>query len=148
MPAPAPRLDAAALEEFLRADFPQTDASVFRVEDVTPTAVRARFHAAERHLRPGGTVSGPARMTLGDTAMYLAVPAMTGPVAQAATTSLDIHFLRRPPPGDLVADARLVKLGRSLAVGEVTIHGRTAEESFALATVTCPFPREAPETMR
>lgn len=103
MPATAPRMDAAALEEFLRTEFPQIDASVFRIEEVAPMSVRIRFHASERHLRPGRTVSGPALMMLADTAMYLAVLAMAGPVAQAVTTSLNIHFLRRPPAGELDA---------------------------------------------
>lgn len=138
-------MDAAALEDFLRAEFPQIDVSAFRVEEVRSMAVRARFRATERHLRPGGTVSGPALTTLADTAMYLAVLAMAGPVAQAVTASLNIHFLRRPLAGDLLADARLVKLGATLAVGEVTIHAGDPEEAFALATVTYALPRDREE---
>ena len=73
----------------------------------------------ERHLRPGGTVSGPAMMALADLALYVAMLAQIGPVALAVTTNLAFNFLRKPEPRGLVAECRLLKLGRRLAVGEV-----------------------------
>ena len=73
------------------------------------------------NLRPGGTLSGPTLMTMADTAMYFLLLSRLGPVALAVTTSLSINFLRRPPPADLLATARLLKLGSKLAVGEVHI---------------------------
>src|ERR687884_137197 len=72
---------------------------------------------ANRSLRPGGTVSGPVLMTLADVAIYVAILASIGWVPLAVTTNLNINFLRKPAPGDLMAECRLLKLGKRLAVG-------------------------------
>lgn len=94
----------------------------------------------ERYLRPGGTLSGPTLMTLADTAMYFLVLAQLGPIALAVTSNLNINFLRKPPPGDLHATARMLKLGKALAVGEV--HMRSPDGTLvAQASVTYALPR-------
>lgn len=72
-------------------------------------------------LRPGGTIGGPAMMTLADVTIWGAVLSMIGPVALAVTTDLTFHFLRKPPPGDLIATARILQLGRRLAIADCTI---------------------------
>jgi uncharacterized protein (TIGR00369 family) len=100
--------------------------------------VRLLYH--DRHLRPGGTISGPSLMTLADTAMYLAVLAMLGPVALAVTTNLNINFLRKPARADVIGQAKLLKLGKRLAVGEVTLYSDGDAEPVAHATGTYSIP--------
>ena len=101
---------------------------------------RLRLVASEKHLRPGGTVSGPSMFALADVCLYIAILAQIGPVALAVTTNLNINFLRRPSPGDLVADCRLLKLGNRLAVGEVFLHSQGEDEPVAHATGTYSIP--------
>jgi uncharacterized protein (TIGR00369 family) len=103
--------------------------------------VRLRYH--DRMLRPGGTVSGPSMMALADTAMWAAVLGALGPVAMTVTTHLDIDFLRFVGPNDVVADARILKLGRRLAVGDVLMTADGATEPCAHASVTYSIPPEA-----
>ncbi|MEM9556410.1 MAG: PaaI family thioesterase [Acidobacteriota bacterium] len=83
--------------------------------------VRLRLAADARHLRPGDTVAGPVLFTLADTALFALVMSIEGPVPLAVTSDLSIRFLRRPPPGDLIGEARLLRRGRRLVVGEVAL---------------------------
>lgn len=134
------RMDREALEAFLAEAFPQV-ARDFTVEEVRPMAIRMRLHVGERNLRPGGTVSGPAMFSLADVAVYLAILAMIGPEALAVTTNCSIDFMRKPAAGrDLVAEARLLKLGRVLAVGDVLLYSEGAAEPVARATLTYSIP--------
>ncbi|MEW6269140.1 MAG: PaaI family thioesterase [Thermodesulfobacteriota bacterium] len=135
-------MTAQELDDFLHREFPQVDEHRFRIEEVRGRAVRLRMPFDGRHLRPGGTVSGPSLMTLADTAMYVAVLAEIGPVPLAVTTNLTINFLRRPRPADVVAEARLLKLGRRLAVGEVALYSDGDPEMVAHATMTYSLPGE------
>jgi uncharacterized protein (TIGR00369 family) len=135
-------MDRDQLLEFLAGQFPQATAMGFAVEEVGEGTVRLRQPVDERHLRPGGTISGPTLMTLADTAMYLALLAAIGPVALAVTTNLNINFLRKPGLRDLVADAELLKLGKRLAVGAVTIYSDGVEGPVAHATLTYSIPAE------
>ena len=82
-------------------------------------------------------------MTIADTAMYYLVLVMIGPVALALTTNLNINFLRAPKLGDLIAEAKMLKLGKRLAVGEVTIRSDGSEDVVAHATVTYSIPPDA-----
>ena len=132
-------LDADAVAPLLAAQFPQAAAFV-AIEEVGPTQARCRWRYQADHLRPGGTVSGPTLMTLADTAMYVLVLAAIGPALLAVTSSLTIHFLRKPAPADLVATARLLKLGARLAVGEVTICSGDDPAPVAHATVSYALP--------
>ena len=100
--------------------------------------VRRRFTA--RSLRPGGTISGPTMMALTDFAMYVAILASIGPVPLAVTTNLNINFLRKPAQRDLIAEAKLIKLGKRLAVGDVAIYSDGEEEMVAHATSTYSIP--------
>lgn len=99
--------------------------SAFRihVESMHAGFVRMRLEADEKHLRPGGTIAGPVMFTLADTALYALTMTTEGPVPLAVTSDLSIRFLRRPRPGDLVAEARLLRRGRRLIVGEVSMLG-------------------------
>jgi uncharacterized protein (TIGR00369 family) len=134
------KMSAEELESFLYSHFPDMETASFRVEKVDERFARVRMLYHERHLRPGGTISGPSLMTLADTAMYMAVLAMIGPVALAVTTSLNINFLRKPAQADVIAEARLLKLGKRLAVGEVTMCSDGDAEPVAHATVTYSIP--------
>ena len=128
------------LEEFLKTHFPQMDDFRFRVESLQDKHLRLRLLYKELHLRPGGTISGPALMTLADTAVYLLTLAHIGPIAMAVTTNLNINFLRKPEPKDVIAETRLLKLGQRLAVGEVTMYSEGEDEIVAHATVTYSIP--------
>ena len=99
-----------------------------------------RLKAHSRNLRPGGTISGPAMFALADVALYVAILAQIGPVGLAVTTSMNINFLTKPPPGDLLGEARLFRLGKRLAVGEVSIRAQGEEAICAHATGTYSIP--------
>jgi len=135
-----PKMSAEELERFLYSHFPHIDDPDFRVELVEDRFARVRLRYQEKHLRPGGTISGPALMTLADTAAYIALLGMIGPVALAVTTNLNINFLRKPAQADVIAECRLLKLGKRLAVGEVTIYSEGDAEPVAHATVTYSIP--------
>lgn len=135
-----PQMTAAELEAFLAAQFPQMQSLPYRVEHVDDGSLLLRMFYHESQLRPGGTISGPSLMTLADTAMYFLVLAHIGPVALAVTTNLNINFLRKPQPGDVLAQANLLKLGARLAVGDVTMFSEGDAEPVAHATVTYSIP--------
>ena len=145
MPAPAkkPAMSAEAIVELLLAEFPQAfyPGCGHSIERVAYGDVRVRWRFAETSLRPGGTVSGPTMMELADFAMYVAVFSAIGPQPLAVTTNLNINFLRKPTRADLLADARLMKIGKRLAVGEVTIFSEGAEELVAHVTATYSIPQ-------
>ncbi|HYM00970.1 MAG TPA: PaaI family thioesterase [Blastocatellia bacterium] len=135
------KMTAAELEAFLHEHFPEEEKDrLFRVEEAAPMRSRIRLLYDDNHLRPGGTISGPSLMMLADTAMYLAVLAMIGPVSLAVTTNLNINFLKKPPQTDLIAECKILKLGKRLAVGEVTINSDGDPEPVAHATVTYSIP--------
>lgn len=137
-----PRMSAEELEQFLYSHFPDREHRFYRVEKVSEMSAQVRLKYDSRHLRPGGTISGPSMMALADTAMYIAVLGMIGPVAPAVTTNLNINFLRKPAPADIIAHAMLLKLGKRLAVGEVTMYSGEDPEPVAHATVTYSIPPE------
>jgi uncharacterized protein (TIGR00369 family) len=136
------RMNVTELEEFLHREFPQAfsqgDISI-ETADGRTSLLRQRF--SERMLRPGGTVSGPTLMALADFAMYVVLLSAIGPIALAVTTNLNINFLRKGSPGqDVVAVARLLKLGKRLAVGEVTLLSGTSPDPIAHVTSTYSIP--------
>ena len=133
-------MDVAQIERFLDEQFPQARALGASLKSVGGGKATLHIDADDRHLRPGGTVSGPTLMTLADTGAYLALLAEIGPVALAVTTSLTIHFMRKPPPGRIVTEAEILKLGRRLAVIQVTISAPNVDGPVAHATVTYAIP--------
>ncbi len=130
------------LERFLTAEFPQVfhPASGLSIEAVWEGGGRVRQAYSDGSVRPGGTISGPTMMALADFAMYVAVLTAIGPVPLAVTTNLNINFLRKPARRDLVAEARLLKLGGRLAVGEVTIRSDGEDAPVAHVTLTYSIP--------
>jgi uncharacterized protein (TIGR00369 family) len=132
------------LERFLAAEFPQAfhPESGLVIEAVWEAGCRVRQHFRADSIRPGGTISGPTMMALADFAMYVAVLAAIGPVPLAVTINLNINFLRKPGRRDLTAEARLLKLGKRLATGEVTIRSDGHEDPVAHVTSTYSIPRD------
>src|ERR1044072_8274961 len=107
-------MSAKQVAELLEHEFSQVASrgSPLRIEDAWHGGCRVRRAFSERSLRPGGTISGPTMMGLTDFAMYVAILASVGPVPLAVTTNLNINFLRKPAQRDLVAEARLIQLGK------------------------------------
>src|SRR5215472_1343757 len=142
-----PALARSDLESLLRREFPQAfnAGSGLSIEEVWHGGARVRQAYRQDFIRPGGTISGPTMMALADFAMYVAVLAAIGPVPLAVTTNLNINFLRKPGAADLLAEARLMKLGKRLAVGEVAIHsvGAGILVAHATSTYSIPDPSEA-----
>ena len=114
-----------------------------RLEDIAPMSATVRLIHHPRHLRPGGTISGPAMFAVCDAALFVAILSEMGPVAHAVTTSASINFLRKPGPVDLIGQARLIKLGKRLAVGEVAIYSDGESEMVAHATGTYSIPKRS-----
>jgi uncharacterized protein (TIGR00369 family) len=137
-----PVMTAEEIKDFMRESFPQARMPI-EIEELRDDFLRIRLEVTNRYLRPGDTVSGPTLMTLADTAMYYLLLGMIGPVALALTTSLNISFLRAPKLGDIIAEAEMLKLGKRLAVGQVTMYAEDKDEPVAHATVTYSIPPEA-----
>ena len=134
-----PLLSTDDVRAFLAREFPQIDRA-FALEEVGPMRARMRLLYHERHLRPGGTIAGPAMFGLADVALYAAILANVGEAGHAVTSNLNINFLKRPEPADLIGEARLLKLGKRLAVGEVAIYATHREELVAHAVGTYSIP--------
>jgi uncharacterized protein (TIGR00369 family) len=138
----APAMSAAELDHYLRREFPQVfrDGSGLSIEETWHGGGRVRQSFDAQSIRPGGTISGPTMMTLADFAMYVGILASIGPVPLAVTTNLNINFLRKPEAKDLIAECRLLKIGKQLAVGEVTIRSEGSDEPVAHVTSTYSIP--------
>jgi uncharacterized protein (TIGR00369 family) len=137
-----PRMSVDELEQFLDSHFPEMAQRAVSVERVEENFAQVRLRYHDRHLRPGGTISGPSLMMLADMAMYMALLAMIGPVALAVTTNLNINFLRKPAQADVIGECKLLKLGKRLAVGEVTMYSEGEADPVAHATVTYSIPAQ------
>jgi uncharacterized protein (TIGR00369 family) len=137
-----PALTHSELESFLRNEFPQVfkPGSGLSIEEIWHGGAQVRQAYREDFIRPGGTISGPTMMALADFAMYVAVLASIGAVPLTVTTNLSINFLRKPNAADLLAEAKLMKLGKRLAVGEVAIRSVGVMELVAHATSTYSIP--------
>lgn len=134
------QMTVAEIEAFLAEHFPRMNQMQLVIESLAPRQMRLRMGHHANQLRPGGTISGPTQMALADVGVYLLLLAHIGPVALAVTTNLNINFLRKPAPADMLAEVKLLKLGQRLAVGEVTMFSEGADEPVAHATVTYSIP--------
>lgn len=140
-------MQTGALTAFLAREFAQV-AGDFTITRVKEDLLEVRLNVADRHLRPGGTVSGPSMFALADVAMYLAILSRLGPVALAVTTNCSIDFMRKPEAGRaLLAEARLLKLGRVLAVGDVLIRSEGISAPVARAGLTYSIPPVMPSSV-
>ena len=135
------RMDAGALNAFLHRAFPEVDREQMpQVVEVEAERALLMLPYASRQLRPGGVISGPTMMSLADTAAYAMILARIGEVALSVTTSLNIHFLRGCKPGDLYAEATLLKLGRRIATVDVLMWTEGRERAAAKAAAAYAIP--------
>ena len=136
------KMTVPELAKFLHAEFPQAFRSGdVLIEEADGSSCRLRQRFSEQMLRPGGTISGPTLMALADLAMYVVLLSAIGPVGLAVTTNLSINFLRKGSPGqDVLAAARLLKLGKRLAVGEVNLLSGSSPDPIAHVTATYSIP--------
>lgn len=137
---PAIKLSVAEFDEIARQKLPFAAIMGLKLEQITSTGVVMRAGYSEAFLRPGGTVSGPVMMTLGDAAIYALILSRIGPVELAVTTNLSINFLRKPKPHDVIAHASMLKLGKRLAVAEAKLFSEGETEMIAHVTATYSIP--------
>ncbi len=137
-----PVMTVAELSAFLDAEFPQINSGGrhYSVASISPGEAVLRLDPDQSHIRPGGTISGPTLFSLADLAAYAVILAHIGPVALAVTTNLNINFLRKPEVEPLVGKARLLKLGKRLAVMEIAIEAASGGDVLAHATTTYSIP--------
>jgi len=136
-----PVMDLEGLEAYLRQVFPQADDYGWRTVSLGEGEMEMAMRVSDRNLRPGGTVSGPTMFALADVTAYALVLAHVGEVALAVTTSLNINFLSKPAPGDLIAKGRLIKLGKRLAICEIHMYSASDPGTMvAQATATYSIP--------
>ncbi len=133
-------VDAAEMDSFLKDVFPQVE-GMFGIDRLDEELLVMRLFADEKHLRPGGTVSGPAMFSLADVAAYVATMARVGREALAVTTHCSIDFMRKPVAGaDVLAEARVLKLGKALSVTDVLLFSEGQAEPVAHASLTYSLP--------
>jgi len=139
--APRPSLVSGAdFERIVKETIPLSDTFPWSVASVAYGECALHMEFDARHTRAGGTVSGPALMTLADTAMYLVTLSVVGPEPLAVTSDLSIRFLRRPAPARVVAEARVLRAGKRLVVAEVTMFSAGEDEPIAHVTGTYVLP--------
>ncbi|MFZ7090562.1 PaaI family thioesterase [Primorskyibacter sp. 2E233] len=134
------KIGAEEMAEFLHEVFPQVR-GMFGIDRLDETILIMRLHSDERHLRPGGTVSGPAMFSLADVAAYVATMCFIGKEALAVTTHCSIDFMRKPEAGkDLLAEAKVLKLGKALSVTDVLLFSEGSDKPVAHASLTYSIP--------
>ena len=138
-----PKISGEAFLDLAAKSVPFVAALGCRIERFGAGALTIRLPYADLLRRPGGTICGPALMALADIALWGLVMSVLGRVELAVTTDLNFHFLRRPAPVDVLADARLLKLGRRLAVGEVIMRSDGDPRPICHATGTYALPPDA-----
>ena len=126
---------------FLEEVFPQVNGKI-EILSLADSSSSVKLRVTESDLRPGGTVSGPSMFLLADVTFYIAVLAAIGKQPLAVTTNCSINFMRKPNPNDLIADARILKKGRSLMVGDVLLRNSMEDLTVAQASFTYAIPRK------
>lgn len=134
------KMNIPEIHEFLDREFPQMKGA-FEVLELEPYRLKLRMKITEENLRPGGTVSGPAMFTAVDCAYYIATLSMIGPEALAVTTNCAVDFMRKPAQTDIIAEARVLKLGKVLSVGDVLLYSEGQDEPVAHANLTYSIPK-------
>lgn len=124
--------------DFLEREFPQF---VFKVEDVGDESSVVRYQVDTDGLRPGNTVAGPTLFGIADAAMLVALWGEIGIVPMAVTTNMNINFLRRPSAQqDVLGKCTLLKVGKRLAVAEISLYSEGDTEPVAHAVGTYAVP--------
>ncbi len=135
-----PVLDAAQVQKIIYDGLPMASYADFSITDLSPGAVTVRLPFRDWMVRPGGTVAGPVLMLAADTAMYAVVLAHIGDQKMAVTANININFLSRPKPVAVIAEGRIQKLGRRLAIVEVRMHSEGDDTLIAHATGSYVLP--------
>ena len=126
------------MQQFFADEFPQAE---FTIDELGYRSATIRKHIEFKHLRPGGTVSGPVMMELADAALYVTILNEIGLVALAVTTNLNINFLNKPESEkDLIAECKLIKVGKALIIGDVYLYSEGKEDPVAHAVGTYSVP--------
>ena len=133
-------LTAADIQHIIRTGLPAAEEVDLRTDEVAADHVVARYPFRPNMIRPGGTLSGPTMMGLADAAMYAAIMAKLGRVEMAVTSNLNINFLSKPGQADLVARARVLRMGSRLAFLEVEIHSVGSPDMVAHVTGSYALP--------
>jgi uncharacterized protein (TIGR00369 family) len=133
-------LIASQVQELIRSWVPMAEDLDLKIEEVREGYARIRIPFQEKSIRPGGTVSGPIMMTAGDTAMYAAILGTLGKVSMAVTSNLNINFLQRPEPCDLIAEATILKIGKRIAFCEVGVRSEGSDDLVAHVTGSYSLP--------
>ena len=128
-----------SLTDFLDQEFPQVSKN-FEILDVNEDNFSMLMKISNEHLRPGGTVSGPTMFLLADVSFYLATLNIIGPKSLTVTTNCSINFLRKPNKKNLISKTRILKLGKTLSVGDVLIYSEGIDEAVAHASLTYSIP--------
>ena len=139
-----PVLTAPEVNALMASVYPQLndEFTFYEALDVFPGGCTVRLNADERHLRPGGTVSGPSLFTLADIGGYVCVLSHAGPDALSVTVNLDINFMRKAEAGPIDGHCRILKLGKSLMVFDIDIVAGPQGHTVAHATGTYSIPRK------
>jgi uncharacterized protein (TIGR00369 family) len=137
-----PLLTAGEVNELLAEVYPQLNGQYefYQAVEVFPGGCIVRLNADRRHLRPGGTVSGPALFTLADIGGYVCVLSHAGANALSVTTGININFMRKAPAGPIDGHCRILKLGRTLMVFDIDMVAGPDRETIAHATGTYSIP--------
>lgn len=137
-----PVMSAATINEYLNKVFPELNNGHqdYEALEIFPGGCTVRLNAGARHIRPGGTVSGPALFTLADIGGYVCVLSHAGPDALSVTTNLNINFMRKAEPGPIDGKCRILKLGKSLMVYDIEIVAGADKHVVAHATGTYSIP--------
>ena len=134
------KMSADEIMSLLTETFPQ-QAKNFRIDELSETSLVVRHKIDDSHLRPGGTVSGPTMFSLADISLYILTMSRIGPVSLAVTTNCSLDFMRKPEAAvDLIAETRLLKLGKNLCVGDVLIYSDGSKKPVARASMTYSIP--------
>ena len=136
-----PLMSKVDLENFLEKEFPQVSSN-FKILNTKPNSLSMLMHISDEHLRPGGTVSWPTMFLLADVSFYLATLSIIGPKSLTVTTNCSINFLRKPNISNLISESRVLKIGKTLSVGDVLIYSKGIKEPVAHASLTYSMPRE------
>jgi len=105
------------------------------VESVSAEEVVLRMPFSERLCREGGTVCGQALMALADTSMVFAVAAASGRYRPMTTVDMTTHMMKPVSNSDVLARTRILRLGRSMAFGQVLIFPESKNEPVASASL-------------
>jgi uncharacterized protein (TIGR00369 family) len=135
-----PEISVEDFNDIVRTELPWAHEIGMHADWIGEGAAVLRLPYRESMLRPGGVISGPTIMALADACMYAVALSLIGKIKLAVTTSFNINFLYHASPADLLAEGRMLKLGKRLAVMEVTVHSEGREEPVAHATGTYSIP--------